>query len=196
MALTRSFLRGLKLDEEQVSAIIEAHAETVDGLKAVNSDIQKKLDDAEKKLEAEQKNGWAEKYDKLNKEYEGYKEEQTKKETMAAKEKAYINLLKSAGVSEKRIDGIIKYDNAKIEAIEFDEKGEIKNASDLTKAIKTDWADFITISSSRGASVSTPPMPNGGAKLTKAQIYERDDHGHYKLSTAERQEALMNMASE
>ena len=34
MALKRSFLKGMGLTDEQCDSIIEAHAETVDGLKA------------------------------------------------------------------------------------------------------------------------------------------------------------------
>ena len=33
MALTRAFLKGLGLTDDQMSAIIEAHTDTVDGIK-------------------------------------------------------------------------------------------------------------------------------------------------------------------
>ena len=43
MAITRKFLKGMGLTEEQVDTIIEAHTETVDGLKA---DVDKYREDA------------------------------------------------------------------------------------------------------------------------------------------------------
>ena len=55
MSLTRGMLKGMGLTDEQVSAIIDAHTETVDGLKdslkAAKADadklkvVQKELDD-------------------------------------------------------------------------------------------------------------------------------------------------------
>ena len=45
MALTRKLLKGMGLTDEQVDTIIEAHTDTVDGLK---EDINKYKGDAEK----------------------------------------------------------------------------------------------------------------------------------------------------
>ena len=45
MALTRKLLKGMGLTDEQVDTIIEAHTDTVDGLKA---DVSKYKTDAEK----------------------------------------------------------------------------------------------------------------------------------------------------
>ena len=51
MSLTRSFLKGMGLTEEQVGAIIDAHTETVNGLKADRDNYKataEKLKDIEK----------------------------------------------------------------------------------------------------------------------------------------------------
>ena len=45
MALTRKLLKGMGLTEEQMDTIIEAHTDTVDGLK---SDLARYKADAEK----------------------------------------------------------------------------------------------------------------------------------------------------
>ena len=70
MALTRSMLKGMGLTEEQVGAIIDAHTETVDGLKdklkTAEADasklkaVQKELDD----LKADKGDDYKSKYDK------------------------------------------------------------------------------------------------------------------------------------
>ena len=100
MALTRKLLKGMGLTDEQVDTIIEAHTDTTDALKEdvkrykTEADkipaIQKELDD----LKAASNDGWKDRHDAVKKEFDDYKAEQSKKETRAAKEKAYRNLLK------------------------------------------------------------------------------------------------------
>src|SRR5699024_2831155 len=117
------------------------------------------------------------------------KKEQAAKETHSAKESAYRELLKAAGISEKRIAAILKVSD--IDSVELDENGAIKDANKLTESIKAEWADFITTTQTRGASTSNPPANNNGGAMTKADIYKKDDHGRYVLSAAERQQALI-----
>ena len=48
----------------------------------------------------------------------------------------------------------------------------------------------MTTTTTTGAKTSTPPANTGGAKLTKADIYKKDERGRYVLSASERQKAL------
>ena len=83
MALKRSFLKGMGLTDEQCDSIIEAHAETVDGLKAdlaryketagKAEQLQKDLEKANADLESAKKDGWKDKHDKVKKEFDDYK---------------------------------------------------------------------------------------------------------------------------
>ena len=199
MSLTRRALKAMGISDEQVDEIIAAHTETVDGLKAdvakykadaeALPEVQKQLEKAQADLEAGKKDSWKVKYEAIKEEFEGYKTEQTKKESHAAKEKAYRALLQEAGVSEKRLESVLKVSD--VDSVELDEKGAIKGADKLTEAIKTEWADFITTTETRGASTSNPPANNNGGAMTKADIYKKDDHGRYVMSAAERQKALM-----
>ena len=199
MALTRRMLKAMGISDEQVDEIIAAHTETVDALKEQRdaykadaeklADVQKQLDKATADLEAAGKDAYKVKYEALKEEYEGYKTEQTQKETHAAKEKAYRDLLKQAGVSEKRLESVLKVSD--VDSVELDEKGGIKGAGKLAESIKSEWADFITTTETRGASTSNPPANNNGGAMTKADIYKKDDHGRYVLSAAERQQALI-----
>lgn len=174
MALTRKLLKGMGLTDEQVDTIIEAHSETVDGLKQYKADaeklpeVQKQLDKALGDLEAGKKDSWKVKYDALKEEHENYKTEQGKKETRAAKEKAYRELLKTAGVNEKRIDAVLKVSD--LEKLEMDENGAFKDAETLTKNIKSEWAEFITTPVVKSAPVGNPPANNGGSVKTKEEI--------------------------
>lgn len=199
MALTRRMLKAMGISDEQVDEIIAAHTETVDALKEQRdaykadaeklADVQKQLDKATADLEAAGKDAYKVKYEALKEEYEGYKTEQTQKESHAAKEKAYRDLLKQAGVSEKRLESVLKVSD--VDSVELDEKGGIKGAGKLAESIKSEWADFITTTETRGASTSNPPANNNGGAMTKADIYKKDDHGRYVLSAAERQRALI-----
>ena len=130
----------------------------------------------------------SEEYKTLKADFDKYKAEVTEKETKAAKEAAYRAILKDANLSEKGIEKAIKY--AEWDKIELGEDGKLKGANDHIKAVREEWAEYVTTTTTTGAKTSTPPVNNGGAKLTKAEIYARDEHGRYKLSTAERQKAL------
>ena len=132
---------------------------------------------------------WKTKYQALKDDFEAYKGEQTKKETRSAKEKAYRELLKQAGVSEKRLDAVLRVSD--VDSVELDDKGAVKDADKLTESIKGEWSDFIETTTTKGADTARPPASPGAAAMTKADIYKKDDHGRYVLSASERQKALM-----
>lgn len=199
MALTRRSLKAMGIDEDKIDEIIAMHTETVNGLKsdldkykadvARLPEVEKQLEQAQNDLEAGKKDSYKVKYEALKEEFEGYKSEQAQKESHAAKEKAYRAILQEAGVSEKRIDSVLRVSD--IDSVELDDSGAVKGADKLMENIKTEWADFITTTETRGAQTANPPVNNGGAKMTKADIYKKDDHGRYVLSASERQNALI-----
>ena len=175
MALSRKLLKGMGLTDEQVDTIIEAHTDTVDGLKA---DVSKYKTDAEKlsevqkeldELKAKGDDGWKEKHDKLKEEFDKYKTDVQAKETKAAKEAAYRAILKDANLSEKGIEKAIKY--ADWDKIELDTDGKLKGANDHIKAVREEWAEYVTTTTTTGAKTSTPPVNNGGKTgKTKEEI--------------------------
>ena len=182
MALTRKFLSALGIEAEKIDEIISAHAETVDGLKeeaAKNKtaaeklpEVQKELAEAKAAAEKAGKDPYKVKYEAIKEEYEKYKADQTAKESKAAKSAAYKALLKEAGISEKRIDAVLKVSD--VDAIELDGEGKIKGADDLAKSIKSEWADFIVTEGEKGADVPKPPA-GGGANydaMTDAEYYK------------------------
>ena len=199
MALTRKFLKALGLEDDKIEQIIEEHTTIADRMNAeiekymadaeVLPRVQRELEKAQADLEAGKKDSWKVKYEAVKEEFEGYKSEQTKKEARSAKEKAYRELLKQAGVSEKRLAAVLR--GSDVDSVELDDKGTIKDADKLTESIKSEWADFIGTTSIQGAQTATPPARTGGNGMTKADIYKKDDHGRYVMSAAERQKALM-----
>lgn len=190
MAFTRATIRnlakesGVELPKELEDALVSEH------LTARNAyaDEQVKAELAKQPTEKAGNVKDSEEYKTLKKSFDDYKAEVTAKETKAAKEAAYRAILKDANLSEKGIEKAIKY--AEWDKIELEADGKIKGASDHIKAVKEEWAEYVTTTTTTGAKTSTPPANNGGTKLTKAEIYAKDEHGRYKLSASERQKAL------
>lgn len=118
-------------------------------------EAQKELDELKKTVESVGKSPYEEKYNSLKKEYDEYKKGIETQKIHEKKQNAYRNLLKSAGIAEKRIDSVLKVSN--VDEIEFDEKGAIINSDKYANTIKSEWADFIESSETQGADTSNPP---------------------------------------
>ena len=197
MALTRKMLEAMGVDEKAIEQIIEAHSETVNALKAERDGykgnaakyeaVQKELDELKQAAEKGEKDPYKVKYEALKEEFESYKNDVSAKETKSAKESAYRALLKTAGISEKRIEAVLKVSD--MDGVELDKEGKVKNADKLTDQIKADWSDFIVKETETGAQTPNPPANNGG-KMTRAEIYAKDEKGRYKHEDAERKRLI------
>lgn len=196
MALTRRLLKGMGLTDEQMDTIIEAHTDTVDGLKA---DLAKYKTDAEQlpkvqreldTLKAAGDGGYQEKYEKVKKDFDDYKAEVSGKEAKAAKEKAARAYYESKGITGKSLDIAIRGSGTEIESLEMD-GDKIKDTSALDELVNGTFSGLVATTETRGAQTSNPPANNNGSAMTKADIYKKDDHGRYIMSAAERQKALM-----
>lgn len=131
---------------------------------------------------------WETKYKALKDDFENFKADAAKKESRTAKENAYRALLKAAGISEKRIDSVLRVSD--VDGVELDDKGKIKGSEALTKAIQEDWADFIVTTETKGADTAYPPANNSGSAITKADIFKTDDKGRFVMDTEARQKAI------
>lgn len=180
MALTRKYLAALGIDAEKVDEIISAHVEVVDGLKKERDDLTAKVTNLETENNKIKTSG-EEALSKLRKEFDDYKADVSGKEAHAAKAQAYTALLKSVGVSDKRIGAIIKVTD--IDGLELDNSGKIRDEQAQADRIKTEWAEFIETKQVQGASTANPPQSNGGnVAKTKEEILKIKD-------TTERQKA-------
>lgn len=181
MALTRKLLSTMGIEDDKIDEIIKAHRETVDALKEERDsfrdnaealpDVQKKLDEAEKKIsdmEADAgKDKWKTQYDALKKEYDEYKSGISAKEAKQRKSDAYRELLKEAGVSEKRIPSVLRVTD--LDKVEVDGDGKIKDADKLKESIVSEWSDFIGKEQKEGANTVTPPKGIGGNDHTQSR---------------------------
>lgn len=201
MALTRKLLKGMGLTDEQVDTIIEAHTDTVDGLKdqiaTYKADaeklpgVQKELDDL-KKEDAD--GGYKAKYEKEHQDFQNYKNGITAKETAAAKEKAARAYFESKGIPADSMGLVIRGAKAEISGLELDGE-KIKDSQALDALLNGDYKGLIGKTSKSGTNTQNPPDTSGGSK-SMADIYKKDDKGRYVLSTEERQKAIAeNMAN-
>ena len=91
-------------------------------------------------------------------------------------EKVYKPMIDSLKERVDELDTEVRKLREERELIAKEHESEIK-------AIKEDWADFITTSSTTGAQTSTPPSGAGKTYKTKEEIFAIKD-------TAERQKAI------
>ena len=178
MAFTRATLRnlakesGVELPKEFEDALISEHTTARDAY----AEEQVKAELAKQPTEKAGNVKDSEEYKTLKQSFDDYKAEVAEKETKAAKEAAYRTILKDAGLSEKGIEKAIKY--AEWDKIELEADGKLKGASDHIKAVKEEWAEYVTTTTTTGAKTSNPPANNGtGTGKTKEEILAIKDGG-------------------
>jgi hypothetical protein len=181
--------------KDAVNEIIEGHTTSIEALREERDsykekaqkadDLEKQLDKAQKDLKdatsEESENKYKAKYEMLKEEFKEYKKDIEAKATKETKAKAYRDILKEAGISDKRIEAVLKVSN--VDSIELDAEGKVKDKDELIKGIKEEWSDFIQTADVKGADTQTPPANTGGNTLTKADIMKIKD-------TSERQKMI------
>lgn len=206
MAFTRKMLKDLGIEGEVIDKIIEEHRGTVDSLKDELDNLRAEIDSAKDikkeldklKEESQKKDSYKEKYDDLKKEFDKFKADTEGEKVTARKSDAYKKALKEAGISEKRIESVMRLAKADgfIDKLEFDGEN-VKELDKIKDTIKNTYGDYIEHSTVVGADTANPPSNSGnGSKMTKAEIYAKDDKGRYKLSTEERQKAIADNIGE
>ena len=183
MALTIKLLKSMGIDDEKIEAIIAAHTETTDGLKADRDkfkeqaekvpDLKKQLEEAERKLEeaaTETDDEWEQKYNDERKAFEDFKAQVEADKAAAEKAQAYRAMLMDAGVDPKRIESVMKVTD--LSAVEM-EDGKLKDADKLKASAKEEWADFIVKTKTEGADPATPPTNTGGVEGADPDVAKR-----------------------
>lgn len=195
MAMTRKGLKAMGLTDEQIDSIIEMHTETVDGLKdklKAAEDKANKLDDVQKELDdlkAKKDDNYKEKYDKEHADFEAYKKGVTEKEAKAAKEAAVKAFFESKNITGTNLAIAMRGARDEIAGVELD-GDKIKDTTALDALVGGEFAGLVVSKQRQGVNTPKPQSNNGGDKLTKADIFAKDDKGRYVMSTAERQKAL------
>lgn len=191
MALTRKLLKGMGLTDEQVDTIIEAHTDTVDGLKSEASKykadaeklptVQKELDD----LKAKGDDGWKEKHDKVKKDFDDYKNGVESEKSKAAKEKAARAYFEGKNIIGKSLELAMRASAAEIAGLELDGE-KIKDTAVLDGLVAGDLAALVGSTVVRGNNPANPPANNGsGSTKTKEDILNIRDGVERRKAMAE-----------
>ena len=212
MGMTRKFLNGMGLTEEQVSSIIEMHTETVSGLKSTidtlkedvdkyKSDIDKYKANAEKlpdvqaeldklKAEAAKENPFEKKYNDLKKQFDDFKTETETKEHKAAVDKAVRAYFEGKNIKGANLDIALRAAQSEISAVELSE-GNIKDTKALDDLIGGTLSGLVSKTEVKGATVATPPTSTGGKKaMTWAEIDKISNVEQRQAAIAQNMEAL------
>ena len=163
------------LTDEQVDTIIEAHTDTVDGLKA---DVSKYKSDAEKlagvekelnDLKAMGDGGYKEKYEKEHKAFEDYKADVTAKESKAAKEKAVRAYFESKNITGANLDLAMRGCGEEMAALEMDGE-KIKDTKILDALVDGTYKGLVSTTQTKGANPANPPANPPAKNYTTAEI--------------------------
>lgn len=187
MDLTRKLLKGMGLTDEQVDTIIEAHTDTVDGLKAdvtrYKADaeklpgVQKQLDD----LKAAGDGGYKEKYEKEHSAFEAFKTDITAKESNAAKERAVRAYFESKNITGANLDLAMRGCGEEMSALELDGE-KIKDTKSLDALVDGTYKSLVSKPAVRldmGARLN-----EGGKPMTKDEIMKITDRTERRAAIA------------
>lgn len=198
-AKVREILSTAGVDSEHMSAAVDAIIDgNVASIEALREDVAKykadaeKLADVQKELDALKANNgddYKAKYEKEHKAFEDYKADVTAKESKAAKEAAAKAYFEAKNITGANLDIAMRGAREEIGALEMD-GDKIKDTTALDALVSGTYAGLVVTTTKQGVNTATPPVSNGGNSLTKADLYKRDDHGRYIMSTSERQKAL------
>lgn len=193
MALTRKLLATMGLDTDKIDQIIEAHTETVDGLKEQAEQLReqvKTIPDLEKKIkeleESQPTTDWESKFNDLQKDFNSYKEKVDSENVKREKEQLYRSLLKEIGIDDKRLDAILKVTD--LESVNV-ENGAIADYETVKTKVADEWSDFIATKTTQGANVEEPPS-NTGSKMSRDEIMNIKDTQARQKAIAENLEAF------
>ena len=191
MAFTRATIRnlakesGVELPKELEDALVSEHLTARDAY----AEEQVKAELAKQPTEKAVNVKDSEEYKTLKKSFDDYKADVAAKEAQAAKEKAYRDILKDAGLSEKGVAKALKY--AEWDKIELEADGKLKDANDHIKSVKEEWAEYVTTTTTTGANTATPPANNGGRTgKTKEEIMAIRDPAVRQAEIAKNPEAF------
>jgi len=186
MALTRRLLEGMGIEDKQIETIIEAHSETVNGLKADRDkykeqaqavpDLQRQLEDA--KAAAADPHEWERKYNEAQKALDDFKAQVSAEKAEAEKATAYRKMLADAGIDGHRIDTIMRVTD--LSGVEM-EDGALKDVDRLTEQAKAEWADFIVKTRTEGERPQTPPKTIHGVAGADPEVSRMMQERHERL---------------
>lgn len=165
MAYTRSLMKSLGLNDDQINTLMDEHLNVVNELKQQRDDLKGKAEEAgtaaekiaalQKELDELRTGDFKTKYEKEHTAFEAYKEQIAKEAEQQKVRTAYQNLLAEEKIGEKYRDAVMRA--TPLDGLKLNAEGHLEEADRLRESIRKQWSDFVVSESQRGAEVQTPP---------------------------------------
>ena len=182
--------------DEIENALIALHLGVVDPLK---DDLDKakaeqaELDKLKAELEEAKKDAvFKEKYEKEHNDFEDYKKTILQKEQGAVKEKAVRAYFESKGISGANLEIAMRGSSQEVARVEMD-GDKIKDTKAFDELINGTFKGLVSTNGMAGANPANPPSNTGGGKMSREEIYKKDDKGKYVYDATARREALAKL---
>lgn len=168
MALTRNFLKSMGLTDEQVSAIIENHTDSIDGLKAELATARAAAETVEaltkERDELKDKLSKAGDAAKVQADFDAFRKQVETEKANAAKSAAVRKALKASGVQREEFLDLLM---GKVELDKVEMDGDaVKDEASFVAPFKASYAGCFASESEQGTKLQNPPS-GGGTRMTK-----------------------------
>lgn len=185
MALTRNFLKSMSLTEEQISAIIENHTDSIDGLKAELATARAAAETVEaltkERDELKDKLSKAGDAAKVQADFDAYRQQVETEKANAVKSAAVRKALKESGVQREEFLDLLM---GKVELDKVEMEGDaVKDADALTSPLKASYAGCFASVTDQGTKSQNPPS-GGGTRMTKEQIAKIENRDERRAAIA------------
>lgn len=191
MALQRTTLKAMGLNEEQIDSIIDMHIETVNALKAKIPSSPKEKEEQtpapkdEGKKTGEEDEDYKAKWEKEHSDFESYKSQVENAKSLQAKEKAVRAYFESKNITGKNLEIAMRGAKTEIAAAELDGEN-LKDTKPFDTLIAGDFAPLVVTTETTGASTATPPAASTSGKYKdKSEILAIKDGAERRQAIAE-----------
>ena len=186
MSFSRSFLKSIGLNEEQISAALEEHTTVtkymqgqIDQYKAEAEQHKadaEKLPQVQKELdELKARKDYKPDYDKAVKDLEDYKAQVKQEQELSKVKAAYRKLLKDEQISDNWAEDIMNF--TQFDGMKLGEDGALQDVDALKKTIGEKYGKYKVTGRDRGEDVPHPPAGGaGGGANTEMQILAKKFH--------------------
>ncbi|MBQ9664031.1 MAG: hypothetical protein IJV40_12850 [Oscillospiraceae bacterium] len=152
LALSRSFLKTLGLSEDQVSAVIDAHSETVTALTRKVSDLESRCSDMaekagrlpelQKELDDLKKDDFKSRYEAEKSAHDALKETVSRKEARVAKEKALRAYYEGKNIRGGNLSIAMRATD--LDSLQLDDSGRLSDTKILDDLVAGDFKPLVT----------------------------------------------------
>ena len=150
--LSRSFLMSLGLNEDQITAVVDAHGETVTALNQKYAELENlyssakesadRLPDVQKELDDLKKDDFKSLFEAEKSAHDALKESVSRKEAHAAREKAARAFYETKNIHGANLT--IAMRGTDLDSLELDDQGRLADPAPLEELVNGDFKSLVT----------------------------------------------------